>query len=398
VPALHLYIYKTPITIGNESPPVELFIQESRGFVETSPEEELGKLVNLVRNSFEPILVYDGQKYLGSISLQNTVFNSRLAYKSRANNNLATNGSLTFDCNLNVAITQMIDYGWLRVPVFNQNHQIIGQISAKNILQILSKNPTFLNIMVTRSRTRLPLVLSDNALVEDAYFMLKSKRHARLYVLDKSNKYLGTVTKSSLAKAFNKVVESKRFSTKKGSPVHNIYVGEKPDRDDHRLTNYIESRVLGLTSPEGTPKEQLIKKLVKSKYDSIVILDADSSLVGFLSLRDLLRSVLFQDTGGDLNLIIRGFDDFKKTDVKKITIMLVELSKFIQKSEPINKLELSNNEIKSAEGKTNGNELMLRVDLYSGKSLLTTETSRDLFLGLGQLIDEIKTQFVKSFK
>ena len=67
------------------------------------------------------------------------------------------------------------------------------------------------------------------------------------------------------------------------------------------------------------------------------------------------------------------------------------MSQYINKKYKIERIELSNKEVKSSQGKINGYELMIKVNLFSGKSYLSNEKARDLIAGVRRLIDEIKS-------
>ncbi len=381
-----------------KTPSVKLFIKKETNFVKCSRDEKLGNLIGLVNSIFEPVLVYDKDLYLGSISLQNTVVNSRLAYKSKAENNLITNGFITPSSQIDIAIKQMINYSWSKLPVFDTNKKIIGQISAKNILRILSSNNTFLEIMIHGSKTKKPIILQDDAKVVDAYKMLKSKSDTRVFIIDNKSHYLGSVTKNNLIKAFNKETESKEFGTQNGSKRTTNYIGEKNRREEYLLNKYLKWKNKDLTIDKDKDKENIIKSLLKSDFDSITIVDENKMPVGVLNIRDLLKSVLIKDKIGSLKLIlkIRGFEDLKKYQLRSINGIISTLSEFISKIEKIDKIELSNNEVKSTEGKINNYELMLIIDTANGNSYIANGKNRDPVLGVEELTNQIKKQIRRS--
>lgn len=381
---------------SRETPSVKIFLESDTDFIQTSREEKLGDIVNLAKNSFEPILVSDDDQHIGSISIQNTIFNSRLDYKSNADSNLITSGHITPLSRTSAAIKQMINYGWLRLPVFNDKKELIGQLSAKNILKILSKNDTFLNLMVDNLKVRKPIILSDKVKIKEAFGMLKSKNISQVYITDKDNSYLGTITKIILIKAFNQEVESKFSEAPNGSQQNNIYKGEKIDRDDYSIKQFLVDKNHDLKINQSENKKNIIKKLIKSDYGNITLLDDHKFPTGVITKLDLLRAILIKDQIGDLKLKMRGFnDDIKKSQIQSIQKLLVNLSKFINKKEKINQIELSNKEAKSSEGKVNTYELMLLINTYQGSTYLAHEKNRDLLSGIDRLVEEIKIQLIK---
>jgi predicted transcriptional regulator len=373
-------------------PKVELFLEKANDFVSCSPDEEIGKLTNLVRNIFEPVLVFEGNKFIGLISIQNIVHNVRMSYMSKAINNIAIDTLVKKSDNIIKIIKRMRDYGWYRVPVFDNSGNVIGQLSAKNLLKTLVQDNTFLRLLILKTVIRNPVLVSQNDKIEDVIEILRDKDNSYMFLIDDRGNYTGAINKSSLIKAFNKDVESKRFSVKSDSTANNIYVGEKIDRNDYPLRRYIKRRTYWSSANESDSKEIIIKKLIGSRFHTIAILNKDMVPVGILETKDLLEAILIKDKTGFLPLKIDGFDKVSNPDMNFISLEISELYRFFNKKGAVNKIELTNKEVKSPEGKLNLYELKLKVDCYSGKIYIANVKSRDLRQGIRLLINKIKKQ------
>jgi predicted transcriptional regulator/ribosome-associated translation inhibitor RaiA len=329
---------------------------------------------------------------MGLISIQNVVHNVRIPYMSKAINNIAINTLVKRTDNIIKIVKRMRDYGWYRVPVFNESGDIVGQLSAKNLLKALVQDNTFLRLLILKTVIRSPVLVSMDNKIEDVIDVLRDKDNSYIFLIDDRGNYTGAINKSSLIKAFNKDVESKRFSVKNDSMVNNIYVGEKIDRDDYPLRRYIKRRTYWSSANESDSKEKIIKKLIDSRFHTIAILNKDMVPIGILETKDLLEAILVKDKTGFLPLKMDGFEMISSADMDFISLEISRLYRFFNKKGAVSKIELINKEVKSPEGKLNVYELRLKVDCYSGEIYIANEKSRDLRQGIRSLIDKIKKQ------
>ena len=344
-------------------PLVDVFMEKAQPFVECSPGESLGNLINLVTTSFEPILVVKDLTIEGLISIQDAIYHSRMPYMSKAINR-AVPGSIKATDRISKAIKEMVEYGWYRIPVVNQKKEVVGQLTAKTILKSLIENETFRQLIVLRTPIRKAALISVSASVKEALGALGDKKNAYGFLIDNESHFVGTISKKSLLKAFNQKVEPHL----KAIPGQKGYMGEKIDRNDYPLRNYIDRKVYELSGSEKENKEKLIRSLIASGAHYVAVLDEENIPSGILEIRDLLEATLVRDKTGALPLQLRGFEGITLSEQKTIEEWIAILYEDISKSDKIHKIELSKKDDKNMKGRIKAYEILLQVDFYSGKS------------------------------
>lgn len=356
-------------------------------FVQCSDDETLGNLIDLVNNSFEPILVYQDEGFKGLISIQNTFYHSRMPYLSKAINQVSA-GTIYRQDRITKAVKEMVDYGWYRIPVFDQKKQIVGQLTAAGILKVLMANETFHNLIMLRTPIKKAILVPNEASIKEAFQALADKKNNYAFLIDKESHFRGVVSKKSLLKAFNQ----KAGLRLEAIPGWKGFVGEKIDRADYPLQQFVEQKIYETSGTERENKERLVTGLVNSGAHYVAVLNEENYPTGILELRDLLETVLVRDKTGPLPLQLRGFEEVRIAELRTTEVWIASLYEHISKSEKISQIALSKKEDKNFKGKVNAYEIMLKIDLYSGKMYIAHSLSRKLLKGIREVIDEIKKQ------
>lgn len=281
------------------------------------------------------------------------------------------------------------------MPVFTKQGVLKGVIDAKDILKKIVKDPELLEFVAENVKRRTPITAPINALVKDIFHKFKEKAVSRMMLVDAKGALAGIVTRGDLMHAKMKPTSKMRFSTEGRQAGYNTFTGEKRYRKDEYVRKYYTVLVDSL--PDDTAKSEIIKHLITSSHDSVVLVDKNIRPTGFLSTRNILQTLTLLRPQKTLPLSIRRPSSaVSESELARATKHLELFGKRLKKRMEIEKIELSSKEPRSAEGRTKTFNITLIVTPISGQAIIASTKQRKFIDGVQEATKLIEKQYRRS--
>ena len=277
--------------------------------------------------------------------------------------------------------------------LFDKRGRIRGVVSVKDILRQLTKNQIFLENLVSDLPTKKVITISDKETVGRAFVEFRDKNISRLVVVDNKDKIKGVVTKRDIVSAYFTPTNRQRFSTR-GSFKSYSFDQEKVYRDEQGLKDYMST--ITETVDKDSKTDRILKRLIDSKFNAIVLVDKDKKPYQILSIRDVLEKSLEIIAGDEMSLyIVANFPDnigwFKKNRAKKI---LNKLNLWISKKEKVQLIKLMTKVAYTVKNKTDRFEVKLMVETDNNEYVANYQ-DRNFLVAMAKVTEQIKKQITK---
>jgi len=311
----------------------------------------------------------DKNKFCGLLTIKKSLFSRRNGPKTLIHSCLIQPPLINKGTKVEEILGMMRGLGLYSLPVFDKKGRIRGLVSAKNILKQLIKKKVFLEIISDELPVKKVITINGNETVGRAFNLFRDKNISRLVVINRWGKIDGVVTKRDILSAYLRPSNRQRFSTKGGLKNYS-FDKEKLYREKQIIRKYMSE--ISETVDENSKSDKLIKRLLDSKYNAIILVDKDKKPKQILSVRDVLKKTIDIIGRDDLsNVIVMNYADelgeYKKNKVKK---MLTKLYYWASKKINVQMIKLM---IKVAYTVKN------KPDRYEIKLIM--ETDRDEYVG-----------------
>lgn len=367
---------------------IKSLIEPLKKVSQATEEEHLGTILDLVESSHEPVFIFDRQgKFLGLCSPTLALFQRRMPYATKASSVKVFPPYIYQDTKLSEVVNDMLSTRFYALPVFDKNKNIVGILRASKIFTKVSQNSNLLKSIAKKLKVKEPVIIEHNKKVKDAHELLKKKKVSRLLVVDKDNKLLGVVTRNDLKKAFTTPSPRQRFSKSSGDSGISMFDEEEAKRNDLPLLNFVRNGVVKTDSK--TAPAEIIKMLVKSGKNSIIIVDDDNHPQGLISNRDLLLAISNTDDEVDIPIIMDKPKDTSGFLIDQIENKIIEMGQKLNKIRPLQRFEVKFKEIKNGIGKPNIYDITIAGKFYSGEKLIAKTESHEILIGVREALDKM---------
>lgn len=355
-------------------------------------QKTLGSVLSLVHSSHEAVFIFDNNnEFLGLISPLKTLYSRNFPYTTKVSSIVFKPPAITEETPIYQVAKYMLSTKMYVLPVFNKKGDLQGVIHGKNILQGIIKDPRLLKFVSDKIKPRTPITAPVTASVKDIFYNLKEKGVSRMVLVNDEGVLSGIVTRSDLMRTLIKPTVKMRFP-KEGSHV-GFYslAGEKKFRKSEPVRKYYTAFVNTLA--DNTPKAKIIKRLITSSHDSIVLVDKYKKPTGFLSTRDILKIIkLLRPEEGVPLSIRRPSNIVSDKELERATKHLEVFGRKLQKRIDIGKIEVSSEEIKNTKGLINIFNITVMVTPVSGKAIVATIKHRKYIDGIQEATKLIEKQ------
>jgi len=345
-------------------------------------------------SSHTPLFGYDNRgKFEGLLTIKKSLFNRRNGPTTLISSCLIQQPNITKETSITEILRLMSQLSLYTLPIFDKRGRIRGVVSVKDILRQLTKNQIFLENLVSDLPTKKVITISDKETVGRAFVEFRDKNISRLVVVDNKDKIKGVVTKRDIVSAYFTPTNRQRFSTR-GSFKSYSFDQEKVYRDEQGLKDYMST--ITETVDKDSKTDRILKRLIDSKFNAIVLVDKDKKPYQILSIRDVLEKSLEIIAGDEMSLyIVANFPDnigwFKKNRAKKI---LNKLNLWISKKEKVQLIKLMTKVAYTVKNKTDRFEVKLMVETDNNEYVANYQ-DRNFLVAMAKVTEQIKKQITK---
>lgn len=376
---------------------LEKFIEPLENFPHSDISEKLGPTLMLSKSCFEPIFVVDYQnQIIGYVSTFQTLYRDSYPYTTKLSRCLMYPSYVDKNTPLYKVMEIMRDTHVYFLGVFNAKRKTVGVIRAKKIIEFLINDPIVLSYLSDNITLQSVTSIDVHATIKEVQSLFKNIHTSHVVLTNNEGASMGIITRQDIAQAFLQPTTHQRFSHTGNSGMM-AYDAEERYRVDQPLRRYMSSALY--TEPQTTDTKTLIKNLLKSDYNSVILVDLLQRPLHIISLLDVISVLANIYPLSDPPVVLRK----PKTSVPENDLQEVEtlIRRFItkfSKKQPVLKIEISFNESKYMSGDIAEYETTLIVETQHKKNFITHVKNGDFLLSIRKAIADIERQeerFVK---
>lgn len=361
------------------------------------PDQTIGQVLETVKSSHTPVYVMDGKKYLGVVSAYQSVYkNTNSPQSKKVVSSLIRTPLLTPESSLYEAMRSMMDTRLYELPVFESEGNIVGVINLDTILDTVIQDPMLSTYLMECIEYKKPIIQKNEGSISDVFHLLKDKNVSRIILTDQNGKLNGIVSRSDIQIAFIRPIERQRYNRPTETTRTIVFDHEEIYREDDTIDRYSQTNVF--TLPVDTPKREVIKQLVESDFNSVVIVDKLQKPVGFLSVYDLVHCLATIQVDVPTPIV------FKKPDtgvtdkqIEKAQKKVEQMIKKLSKIQPIEKVEVAVKEQKFSNRKIADFETRITISM-KGQDVIVTSNKRDYGQSVRNALKIAEQKFIKNTK
>jgi CBS domain-containing protein/ribosome-associated translation inhibitor RaiA len=370
---------------------VKNFISPLDNIPKASPSDNLGYALNLVESSHQPVYIFDDGKLVGLVSSYGALYAKRYIFTTELHKLMIVPPCLTKDTSLYEVVDKMLSSRFYELPIFEDSGDLAGVIKANDILEEFKKDEGLLKDLALRIRIKKPQMVNIDVKVKDVYHRLRKKEATRIVLVDDVGKLVGIIARRDIRDAFIKPTIRNRFSKKKGILNSYSFDEEEFGREDEEVRDFYKKNVF--TVSYNLNEEEIIRKLIESTENSVVLVNQDLRPVGIISIRDILKAFSLLKPEEESKIIIeKPSSNVSEKDFVRAYELLEKFEWKIEKREPIDKIEIKFEEPKSPSRATITFNATLIFDFCNGKRLVAESQQREFIISVQEVIEEINRQ------
>lgn len=372
------------------------FITPFRDIARCSPETTIGSALSMIKSSHEPVFVFDkNNKFLGLVSPYYALFKKRYPYTTKVKSALIVPPRINNSTPFYEIADFMIAARIYILPVSDNKNEIKGIVSAKNMINELSKRPDIFSQIAQGIKTEKAVTAKINSNVRDIYKLLREKGTTRVVLVNAQNKLDGIATRKDIESAFIKPTEKQRASSRRGKPINYSLDQERVNRFDVSISKFYTRNVLSIKKHLGV--EKALKKMIEAEKNSIVIIDKNNFPYEIISIRTILKAMMGFRPKREIPIIFR--KPLKTTadyEMEKIYGLIEQFGQKIDKISPVQQIKINFKKSKNSIGSAILFNITLLVEFFSGKIFIAEVKERKIIIGIGEAIKRIKKQLRRS--
>lgn len=265
-----------------------------RDYFSVSPEDNLKQVLGKIReeNVFA-VPVMKGGKLEGMITWRKIVQRSAPP-KTKVKKLLIHPPKIDSETGILDLADRMLETGSRAVPIYEKD-DFIGIITQKEIIRAVSKDDSFSNKGVDEVSTE-PVTIGEDETIGKAKAVMRENRIARLPVVDKDGKLVGSVDISGIVKTFHPE-KAMKVGERKGEAI--------PERDSP-VTSIMNRNPL--TVPVGTDMKEVTRKIT-GNGGLYAIMEKDGRPVGIITPKDIIEMIAARKVEEGAYIQIAGIKD-----------------------------------------------------------------------------------------
>lgn len=383
-------------TLGDDSAAkrfeISSYISSMDSIVKSDADDTLGSVLPLVQSSHSPLFIFTkGNEFLGIVSPYQALYTHRYPYTTKISSIVLMSPYITKETQLYDVASYMLESRVYTLPLFVDDKQVEGVIHAKDILQNLIKDQDLVTSINFTIIAHAPVTANGNSSVGDIFQIMRDESVSRVILTDDKGTLSGIVSRKDLHNAFMNPTKKQRFGKNGIQQTDRAFDKEKEYRRDDPIKNYATELVYSL--PNETKQEEIIKQLVASEHNSVVLVDKHKKPVGFLSMHDILVGLASLRPEKTINLIMtKPTSNVSGDDVKNAEESLTKFGRKMSKRIAIGKIEVTFEEPKTPGGGSILFNTSLIITPVSGAKIISKTKSRSFIDSIKTAIAQIEKQ------
>lgn len=255
--------------------------------IRISPEETLAGALSKLTTSHDAAFVFsDENKLMGVVNPYYDLIKSSYPGNAKVEHCLYHPPHVKSQYSLSKIASLIIESKIHYLPVFDDNDEFEGIISARRILDQFKDSPIFhVKISTILQKKNRPLVsVTPDDTVNTAIHLYKASKLSKLIVIGKDMKLKGILSYYDL---ISYLISPKKVEHRGDK------VGQKTSFYNQSIRNFVKSYVLTLS--ESHLLSDALYLILEKKIGSVVIVDSEKHPIGIITTRDFLRLLIRDD-------------------------------------------------------------------------------------------------------
>ena len=371
---------------------VSSYISSMESIIKSEADDTLGSVLPLVQSSHSPLFVFDKEnKFIGIISPYQALYTHRYPYTTKVSSIASKPPFITKETQLYEVASFMLESRVYALPLFDENKQIIGVIHAKDIFQNLIKAQDLLTYISSTIKTRAPVTASSDSSVGDIFKIMRDKNVSRVVLIDHNGVLSGIVSRKDLHKVLMKPTQKQRFGKNSMLKTDRAFDKEKEYRRDDPIKKYATELVY--TLPYKTEQKKMLKQLVSSEHNSVILIDKYRKPIGFLSTRDILAILASLRPVETIKLLMtKPTSNVSEGDIAKAKEQLTRFGQKMNNRIAIDRIEVSFEEPKTPSGGSILFITTLVISPVAGVKIISKTKNRSFLDSIHSAISQLEKQ------
>jgi CBS domain-containing protein len=314
---------------------------KKEGILTCTPSATLSQALAKLNSSHDAVFVVgEKDKLLGVISPYYVMYKSSYPPTTKAENCLFSPPKLKLTTPIWEIARHMIQSKVYYLPVLSESKDWVGVVSVHALLEAIVGDRDLVSHLQFKRRTKRMITVRENATLNEARALLRSKGVSRLPVVDARGKLVGILTRYDLRSAFAAPRTSQRFLSRQG---------EKRKQLDKPIRGFFKREVV--TATEKTSITQMINLMLEKRIGSIIVLNSKWQPINIITYRDILEAVSRLEFEKEESINISVPDDFAYKEeleklIQKLFLKLKKQNKLIRIKVKVNSLKNPAGEVK----------------------------------------------------
>lgn len=323
----------------------DLLITE--GILTCAASATLSQALAKLNSSHDAVFVVgENNKLLGVISPYYVIFKSSYPPATKAENCLFSPPKLKLTTPIWEVAKHMILSKVYFLPVFSEKGKWQGMVSVRALLESVIQNKELVNRLRFRRKTKWMISVRENATLNEARALLRSKGVSRLPVVDGRGKLVGILTRFDLRQVLAAPKSSQRFLSRQG---------EKKKQLNQSMRSFYKREVV--TATEKTSSTQVIALMLEKRIGSVVVVNPKWQPVNIISYRDVLEAVSRLEFEEEKLISITFPQDFVHED--ELVALIQRLCYKLQKQNKLTRIQVKVDTMKNPAEETKRTNITL---------------------------------------
>lgn len=337
----------------------------------------LASVVYKFRSSHTPLLVFDKKDdFLGLLTVKKVLLKRRYNPDTLVESCVIGAPHISRETKDGEIIKSMLDLGLYTLPVFDKKEKVIGIVTAKKILRKLMKNRSLVEAVAEKRIRKKAVTIPKDSLVRDAFNVFLKESISKLVVVDENGKMAGVVTKRDIMSEYLTKTKRQRFSTR-AVPKNYSFDREQVRRGDEPISLFYSPS--GDVYDERIGNYQAIMNLIKSKYNTVVLVDKNQKPTELMGTKNVLETVHKLVSGeDDIPTVVTDLPrDLSIKEKSEVSFELKKLGEWINRQEKVQWLKFVTRVVLSPKRKTN--QFETRIKVFTDKETYNSNPKDDDF-------------------
>lgn len=275
------------------SQPIDTCITGYKDIPVCLPDDTIGHALSHAQSSHQAIFVFDKfDNFWGVVCPWHSFFLRNFKYNTKCQRCLIYPPFLTADALITTVASYMVNSKLYQLPVFDNNHHVIGSIRAKDILATLLADANLCKKTLERlSPNTPPITLPDTAYAHQAYDILKQKNISRLILINQHGELSAIVSRKDIFTGLSNTTDPGRYRQRqRGDFRYASFFDIEPQKSGDFPVMQIAQKQVN-TLPYTASVCDALTQIVKHDIQSIIFINKNRVPTGIISRYDYLHAL-----------------------------------------------------------------------------------------------------------